>query len=833
MSKSSSLALHVSVVEDVDAKDVTSRARATGALVAGAVIAGLVVKERIGRGGMGEVWLAYDPVLEVERAIKIISGKKAQSAALSQSEVKELRARFLREARTLARLRHPHIVPIHSMGEHSGEPYFVMSYVPSLDARRWLVAERPSLEEVRLVALQVADALAYAHSQGVLHRDLKLSNVLVAPAEVQGDVPCPSDDGVFASARVERAMPAGANRAARRYDATLIDFGLAKGSTDTALTRTGRSMGTFSYFAPEYVMACMRGQRPAHTVATDLWALGCVLYALTCQQPAFSDDDDLKLLAKIQCAEFVPVDVLKPEVPGDWVELVHELLEVDPKLRLSQAAEVARRIRGMCFYGHESEEAPVLAATADDDAAEVWVDDEPAAEPLAHAEDPDIAAEIEPLLRAAPAPPRAASTSKPNITPFRKLKKQRDAAGAELEVAAPAPSPAAGVSLPESLQPAAVPAPAAALVLAQAHGAQAAAEPAERTTSSSASSLNAPFFVPEAAAQATRRPVPTALLLPVCAALAVLFVGGAVVYASSAARGTDAALALPDRDEGARRQRAFFELKALEEERARQVQPRVPGTKVFEGLVPSALPSPPPGAVPVPVLPGASPLTLDDGPVVDAQMPARAVPPARDDPWAARYGTRASFNTSAMGGSGVVGVAAVAAGPASRTAVAGGAGVRVPVRVKDAIASAPMGPVIAVVTAATKVGDVVLPVGTEVHGATAGTSGARVLVSFSFAVIDGAKIPLRGVAVGLDGRVGVHGTRSLGGVSDVAAGGAAGAVGGAVDAVVGVVDDSVLGGALRGAGGPASSKMGRINNEEEIVVTPRGARFVVYVEDVR
>lgn len=151
-------------------------------------------------------------------------------------------------------------------------------------------------------------------------------------------------------------------------------------------------------------------------------------------------------------------------------------------------------------------------------------------------------------------------------------------------------------------------------------------------------------------------------------------------------------------------------------------------------------------------------------------------------------------------------------------------------RVVDAIASAPTSPVIAVVSQPTKIGDIALPAGAELHGQTSGTSGSRVLVSFSFAVVDGRNVQLRGSALGLDGRAGVPGMKSLGGASDLAAGGAAGGASGAVDALASAVDNSIVGSALRGAGSPASSKLSRLNNEEELVTTGRGARFYVYIE---
>lgn len=190
-----------------------------------------------------------------------------------------------------------------------------------------------------------------------------------------------------------------------------------------------------------------------------------------------------------------------------------------------------------------------------------------------------------------------------------------------------------------------------------------------------------------------------------------------------------------------------------------------------------------------------------------------------------RYGSRVDFNTPsgppvAVGASG---------GDDGTGAKAASAGIKVPVRVVLPIASSPTGPVIALVTQQTTVGTLTLPSGAELHGQTSGTSGSRVLVTFSFAIIDGRNVPLRGTALGLDGRAGVAGTKSLGGASDIVGGGAAGGASGVVDALANAVDDSIVGGAVRGAGSPGTQKLGRINNEEDIVLTGRGARFFVYV----
>jgi hypothetical protein len=197
--------------------------------------------------------------------------------------------------------------------------------------------------------------------------------------------------------------------------------------------------------------------------------------------------------------------------------------------------------------------------------------------------------------------------------------------------------------------------------------------------------------------------------------------------------------------------------------------------------------------------------------------------PAPHDPWRQRYGTRASFNVSA-------GPAPTTVDASKEAAAEAVAGIRVPVRVNDAIASAPTGPIIAVVQTTTKFGGIELPRGAEIHGRITGAQGPRILVDFTFAIVGGKNVPLKGIALGSDGRAGVPGEKNFGGVSDVAAGAASGAVGAALTAAGGLVPNDIARGAIQGGTGAAVNKVSRIDNEEELVVADRGARFFVYIE---
>src|SRR5262252_8542268 len=189
------------------------------------------VLERIGRGGMGTIFKAHDPVLDRSVALKLIS---------TDVEVTdELRARFFREAQACARLSHPNIVTIYDMGEHEGRLYIVMELLDGEELRRLIAQRRPlTLEDKLSVMLQVCDGLHYAHQRGIVHRDIKPANIFLL----------------------------------RNGQVKILDFGIAQvATTDAGLTRTGLIMGTLRYISPEQV----RGQASSRS---DIFSVGAVFY---------------------------------------------------------------------------------------------------------------------------------------------------------------------------------------------------------------------------------------------------------------------------------------------------------------------------------------------------------------------------------------------------------------------------------------------------------------------------------------------------------------------------------------------------------------------------
>ena len=262
--------------------------------------------EELGRGGMGVVWRARDPQLRREVAVKMLLGDASDSPEV----LARRRERFLREGRAAARLRHPHVVGLHEVGEEGGRPFMVMDLVRggSLEAalgQEGRLPPRRAAEVVRDVAL----ALEHAHGQGIVHRDVKPGNVL---------------------------LEEGTGRA------LLSDFGLARdvtGAERVDLSHSGQLIGTPDYLSPEQV----RGERQIGP-AVDVWALGGVLYkALTGEVP-FPSETLGQLMHAVLDREPVPPRALDPQLHPDLETIALKCLEKDTAARYGSAGEVAAEL---------------------------------------------------------------------------------------------------------------------------------------------------------------------------------------------------------------------------------------------------------------------------------------------------------------------------------------------------------------------------------------------------------------------------------------------------------------------------------------------------------
>lgn len=261
----------------------------------GEVIAGRYrIVGAIGRGGMGEVYRATDQVLGRDVAVKLMLPVPGTLAA---SE------RFLREARATARIRDPHVVAAYDFGDHGGCCYLAMELVSGRTVGDELRREGPfAADRAVHVVRQAAAGLAAAHRLGIVHRDVKPGNLLLA------------DDGTV----------------------KIADFGIVRFVEDvtTTLTSTGQIVGTSHFLAPERALG-----RPAEP-ASDVYALGCVLYQLVTGHPPFLADEPASIMFQHVQREPVPPSELRPELAGDLEALVLWMLAKDPAQRPT-AAQIA------------------------------------------------------------------------------------------------------------------------------------------------------------------------------------------------------------------------------------------------------------------------------------------------------------------------------------------------------------------------------------------------------------------------------------------------------------------------------------------------------------
>ncbi len=245
-------------------------------LEAGRVFAGYTISRVLGAGGMGEVYLAAHPRLPREDALKVLPADLTRDA--------EFRARFMREADLAASLSHPHIVGIHDRGEEHGQFWISMDYVAGTDAGRLLRENYPGgmpVGEVVPVVTAVASALDYAHHRGLLHRDVRPANILLADPDGQ---------------------------ARRIY---LADFGLARPIDDvTGLTATNMTVGTVPYVAPEQ----LKGERVDGRA--DQYALACTAFHLLTGAPPYVDSNPAVVISQHIAAPPPSIGARRPELSG-------------------------------------------------------------------------------------------------------------------------------------------------------------------------------------------------------------------------------------------------------------------------------------------------------------------------------------------------------------------------------------------------------------------------------------------------------------------------------------------------------------------------------------
>jgi serine/threonine protein kinase len=251
------------------------------------------ILNKIGQGGMATVYKAYQPSMDRNVAIKVLPSQLAES--------KEFVTRFRQEARTIARLEHPHILPVFDFGEDDGVTYFVMRFLEAGTLKNKMEAGPLDLDEIDRIFTQLAEALGYAHSHGVVHRDLKPANALVD-----------SSGNLF-----------------------LTDFGIAKllESASPRLTQTDAIMGTPAYISPEQAQAAPVDQR------SDIYSLGIILYEMVTGRVPFVADTPLAVILK-HLNEPLPLpSALKGDIPPAIEQVILKALAKNPNDRFANTAE--------------------------------------------------------------------------------------------------------------------------------------------------------------------------------------------------------------------------------------------------------------------------------------------------------------------------------------------------------------------------------------------------------------------------------------------------------------------------------------------------------------
>ncbi len=245
------------------------------------------VRRLLGHGGMGAVYLAHHTALDREVAIKVLPAELSADASFAK--------RFEREARSMARMDHPHIVRVHDFGRtRDGHPYFVMEFIDGCDLHHLIHNGKIDVPQALQIVTQICDALSYAHSMGIVHRDIKPSNVLI---DRQGRV-------------------------------KIADFGLARPleerkAESSALTQSGSVLGTLEYMAPEQLMG-----KPADHRA-DIYALGVLIYEL--------------LTGDVPRGAWCPPSGVRP-MDARLDEVVQRALQPKPEDRYQQVVEVKKDV---------------------------------------------------------------------------------------------------------------------------------------------------------------------------------------------------------------------------------------------------------------------------------------------------------------------------------------------------------------------------------------------------------------------------------------------------------------------------------------------------------
>ena len=258
----------------------------------GKTISHYKILEKLGKGGMGEVYLAEDTELDRKIALKFLPPQYDEDA--------EIKTRFKREAKAAAALNHPNIITIYEVGEFEGKTYIAMEYVEGESLKECLSRQELSLEKSIEIAIEVCKGLSEAHQAGIVHRDIKPDNILINSKE----------------------------------QVKIADFGLAKVKGVSRLTKAESTLGTVSYMSPEQTRGEDVDQR------SDIFSFGAVLYEMITARIPFEGDYEAAITYSILHEEPEPVERFKANVPNGLQTIIDKTLAKTPDERYQHTDEI-------------------------------------------------------------------------------------------------------------------------------------------------------------------------------------------------------------------------------------------------------------------------------------------------------------------------------------------------------------------------------------------------------------------------------------------------------------------------------------------------------------
>jgi serine/threonine protein kinase/Tfp pilus assembly protein PilF len=265
------------------------------------------ILEKLGEGGMGVVYLAEDTKLERKVAIKFLPQQISSNS--------EERERFKIEAKAAASLNHPNIATIHAIEEVDNQMFLVMEYIDGIELKEKINNEKIETDIVIKIATQIAEGMSAAHKKGIVHRDIKSSNIMLTRDPI----------------------------------AKIMDFGLAKIRGGTELTKVGSTVGTIAYMSPEQA----RGEELDQQ--SDIWSFGVVLYEMLCNKLPFKGNYDQAIVYSILNEEPESVYSIKNDLPDKLVKIVKKLLEKEKTVRYQTMDEVIRDFNDALKMGKQTD----------------------------------------------------------------------------------------------------------------------------------------------------------------------------------------------------------------------------------------------------------------------------------------------------------------------------------------------------------------------------------------------------------------------------------------------------------------------------------------------